>query len=70
MGVDPGDAKEVDLAMVLEAVYLYFKGDRAKVDQWLREPNTRIGGEVPIDLIREKRMDVITDLIREMINEM
>ena len=56
--------------MVLEAVYLYYKGDRSKVDDWLREPNAKIGGEIPIELIRENRMDVIADLIRAMISEM
>lgn len=70
MGNDPGGDPQVDLEMVLEAVYLYFKGDRSKVNDWLREPNAKIGGEVPLDLIREKRMDVIADLIRTMINEM
>ena len=70
MGNDPGGGRQVDLEMVLEAVYLYFKGDRSKVEDWLREPNAKIGGEVPIDLIRENRMDVIADLIRTMISEM
>ncbi|MCH8886660.1 MAG: DUF2384 domain-containing protein, partial [SAR324 cluster bacterium] len=37
---------------------------------WLREPNAKIGGEIPIELIRENRMDVIADLIRAMISEM
>ena len=70
MGYDPGGDRQVDLEMVLEAVYLYFKGDRSKVDDWLREPNAKIGGEIPIELIRENRMDVIVDLIRAMISEM
>ena len=30
----------------------------------------KIGGEIPIELIRENRMDVIADLIRAMISEM
>lgn len=70
MANDPSGDPQVDLKMVLEAVYLYFKGDRAKVDDWLRQPNVGIGGEIPMDLIRENRMDVITDLIRTMISEM
>ena len=70
MGNDPGCDRQVDLEMVLEAVYLYYKGDRSKVDDWLREPNAKIGGEIPIELIRENRMDVIADLIRAMISEM
>ena len=70
MGNAPGGDRQVDLEMVLEAVYLYFKGDRSKVDDWLREPNAKIGGEIPIELIRENRMDVIADLIRAMISEM
>ena len=70
MGKDPGGDRQVDLEMVLEAVYLYYKGDRSKVDDWLREPNAKIGGEIPIELIRENRMDVIADLIRAMISEM
>ena len=70
MGNDPGGDRQVDLEMVLEAVYLYFKGDRSKVDDWLREPNAKIGGEIPIALIRENRMDVIADLIPAMISEM
>ena len=70
MGNDPGGDRQVDLEMVLEAVYLYYKGDRSKVDDWLREPNAKIGGEIPIELLRENRMDVIADLIRAMIREM
>ena len=70
MGNDPGGDRQIDLEMVLEAVYLYFKGDCSKVDDWLREPNAKIGGEIPIELIRENRMDVIADLIRAMISEM
>ncbi len=70
MGENPGGGRDTDLEMVLEAVYLYFKGDRAKVDNWLREPNPRIGGEAPIDLIRTNRMEVMVDLVRTMISEM
>ena len=70
MANDPSGDPQVDLKMVLEAVYRYFKVDRAKVDDWLRQPNVGIGGEIPMDLIRENRMDVITDLIRTMISEM
>ena len=69
MGEDPGGPKD-NLEIVLEAVYLYFKGDRAKVDNWLREPNPQIGGEMPIELIRTDRMEVMVDLVRTMITEM
>lgn len=70
MGNDPGGDKGKDLEMILEAVYLYFKGDRAKVDEWLREPNSELGGESPMDLIRSQRLHIMVDLVRTMINAM
>lgn len=68
MGGDP--SRSENLEKLLEAVYLYHRGDRDKIDAWLREPNPQIGGETPIDLIRSDRLDLLVDLVRTMISEM
>lgn len=58
------------LEKILEVVYLYHRGDRAKVDQWLREPNAQLGGETPLELIRTNRLDMLVDLLRMMVAEL
>jgi len=69
MGQGPSERKE-GLEVILEAVYLYFKGNRDDVDQWLRAANPQLGGESPLSLIRADRFDVLADHVRTMINEM
>ena len=70
MGDDPGTTRTETLEAVLEAVYLYFKGDREKVDQWLQQPNPQLGGDTPMSMIRANRLDTLVDLIRVMIGEL
>ncbi len=65
-----GAEQRETLEKVLEAVYLMHNGDRDQVDRWLRQPNADIGGETPIDLIRNDRMDVLVDLLRTMVAKM
>ena len=68
---DPtGSPDQSNLEKILEVVYLYHGGDRAKVDNWLQSPNPGLGGEAPIEMIRTNRMDVLVDLLRIMITEM
>jgi hypothetical protein len=62
---DPGN-----LEKVLEVVYLYHGGNRAKVDAWLREPHAQLGGETPIEMIRTNRLDLLVDLLRMMVAEL
>jgi len=65
----PGEDRS-SLEKILEVVYLYHQGDRAKVDVWLREPNPQLGGETPIELIRTNRIDMLVDLLRIMVAEL
>ena len=68
---DPAGGPEgSSLEKILEVVYLYHHGDRAKVDQWLRAPHPNLGGESPIEMLRTNRIDVLVDLLRIMITEM
>lgn len=68
---DPtGSLDRTSLEKILEVVYLYHGGDRAKVDAWLQSPHPNLGGEAPIEMIRTNRMDVLVDLLRIMITEM
>lgn len=67
---DSPEGDRSNLEKILEVVYLYHGGDRAKVDQWLREPNQDIGGETPIELIRTNRMELLVDLLRTMVAEL
>jgi Antitoxin Xre/MbcA/ParS C-terminal toxin-binding domain len=66
----PGEGNPSNLEKLLEVVYLYHHGDRAKVDAWLREPNSQLGGQAPIELIREQRFDLLVDLLRMMVAEL
>ncbi len=68
MGSDPEWSQ--NLEKLLEAVYLYHRGDRDKIDHWLRTPNPGIGGEAPIDLIRSDRLHLLVDLVRSMVSEL
>lgn len=70
MADSPGQQDPTNLEKILEVVYLYHGGDRAKVDQWLREPHPQIGGESPIELIRTDRLDMLVDLLRMMVAEL
>ena len=67
MADDPGETS--NLEKILEVVYLYHGGDRAKVDTWLRAPNSQLGGEAPLELIRTNRLDILVDLLRSMVAE-
>jgi Antitoxin Xre/MbcA/ParS C-terminal toxin-binding domain len=70
MAEPPGSDDRSPLEKVLEVVYLYHRGDRAKVDQWLREPNAQLRGETPLDMIRSNRLEVLVDLLRTMVAEL
>lgn len=70
MADTPGADDRSNLEKILEVVYLYHGGDRAKVDQWLREPHPQIGGETPLELIRTNRMEMLVDLLRMMVAEL
>jgi len=70
MAGTPGEGEPSNLEKILEVVYLYHHGDRAKVDKWLREPNSQLGGQAPMDLIRAQRYEVLVDLLRMMVAEM
>lgn len=69
MGQGPPDHQE-GLEVILEAVYLYFKGNRDDVENWLRTPNPKLGGDPPLTTIRSDRLDLLADLVKTMINEM
>ena len=68
MGNDP--ARKENLEKVLEAVYLYFKGDQDQVKIWLNQPHSQLGGETPINLIRSDRFDLLVEVIRTMVDEL
>ncbi len=70
MGEDSGADRQDNLEKILEAVYLYHRGDREKVDRWLREPHPQLGGETPLEMIRTGRFDMLVDLLRMMIVDM
>jgi Antitoxin Xre/MbcA/ParS C-terminal toxin-binding domain len=70
MAEPPGPDDRSNLEKILEVVYLYHGGDRPKVDSWLREPNSQLGGQSPLDLIRANRLDALVDLLRMMVAEM
>jgi uncharacterized protein (DUF2384 family) len=70
MGEIPGTAPSSELEKVLEAVYLFYRGDRERIDRWLRAPHPQLGGETPMDMIRTKRLDMLVDLLKIMVNEM
>ena len=70
MAGKPGEDDRSNLEKILEVVYLYHHGDRAKVETWLREPNSQLGGQSPMDLIRAQRYEVLVDLLRMMVAEM
>jgi len=65
---DAGDRSSLE--KILEVVYLYHGGDRAKVDAWLRAPHAQLGGESPIEMIRTNRLDLLVDLLRIMVAEL
>lgn len=67
MGNDP--QRQENLEKVLEAVYLYFKGDQDQVKIWLNQPHSQLDGEAPINLIRTDRFDLLVGLIRKMVDE-
>lgn len=68
MGNDP--QRKESLEKILEAVYLYFKGDQDKVKEWLHQSHPQLDGETPINLIRSNRIDLLIDVIRTMVNEL
>lgn len=70
MAENLGPKERESLEKLLEVVYLFHGGDRAKVDQWLRASHPNLGGEAPLELIRTNRMDVLVDLLRMMVAEM
>ena len=70
MADTPGGDDRSNLEKILEVVYLFHKGDRAKVDQWLRAPNSQLGGETPIEMIRTNRLELLVDLLRMMVTDM
>ncbi|HKI98571.1 MAG TPA: MbcA/ParS/Xre antitoxin family protein [bacterium] len=70
MADSPGDDDRSNLEKILEVVYMYHHGDRAKVDEWLREPNTQLGGETPIEMIRTNRLETLVDLLRMMVADL
>ena len=70
MANPPGENDRGNLEKILEVVYLYHGGDRAKVDTWLREPHAQLGGETPLEMIRTNRMELLVDLLRMMLAEM
>jgi Antitoxin Xre/MbcA/ParS C-terminal toxin-binding domain len=70
MADTPGNDGRTNLEKVLEVVYLYHRGDRDKVDHWLREPNAQLGGETPMELIRTNRLEMLVDLLRMMVADM
>jgi hypothetical protein len=70
MANTPDTNDRSNLEKILEVVYLYHAGDRAKVDAWLREPHAQLGGETPLEMIRTNRMELLVDLLRMMLAEM
>jgi uncharacterized protein (DUF2384 family) len=58
------------LEAVLEVVYIYFGGDRDKVNAWLRTPNEQVEGRLPIDLIRHRETGKLFELAQGLLKEM
>lgn len=58
---------QASLEEVLELVYMYFGGDRQKIDRWLRDPHPQLGGVSPMDKIREGQPELLLELIRDAV---
>jgi uncharacterized protein (DUF2384 family) len=58
---------ESKLEQILEIIYIYFKGDRAKVDQWLRTPNAMLENKSPMEMIRQGRPEKLLELVQHAI---
>ena len=70
MGDDSGADRQDNLEKILEVVYLYHRGDREKVNRWLRDPHPQLGGETPLEMIRTGRFAMLVGLLRMMIVDM
>jgi hypothetical protein len=60
-------APESKLEQILEIIYIFFKGDRAKVDQWLRTRNAMLDNQPPIEMIRQGRPEKLLELVQHAI---
>lgn len=55
------------LEQILEIIYIYFKGDRAKVDSWLRTPNAMLQNQPPMEMIRQGQPEKLLELVQHAI---
>ncbi|MBI4083535.1 MAG: DUF2384 domain-containing protein [Candidatus Lambdaproteobacteria bacterium] len=62
----PGPGK-ASLEQVLEIVFLFFRGDRPKVDAWLRTPHAGLQGRQPMDVIRAGQPELLLEVIKNEI---
>jgi uncharacterized protein (DUF2384 family) len=62
----PGPGK-ASLEQVLEIVFLFFRGDRPKVDTWLRTPHSGLQGRQPMDVIRSGQPELLLEVIKNEI---
>lgn len=69
MAVSQG-GKPADLETILEIVYIYFGGDKDKVQSWLRTTNAMLDNRAPMDFIRDGQPERILELIRDMVEGM
>jgi hypothetical protein len=60
-------AHESKLEQILEIIYIFFKGDRAKVDQWLHTRNAMLDNQPPIEMIRQGRPEKLLELVQHAI---
>ena len=59
----------VDLESTLEAVYIYFNGDRNQVERWLNSPHPELRDLTPLSLIKQGEVGGLVPVIREMLAE-
>jgi len=67
MAEGAGGPSASKLEQILEIIYIYFKGDRAKVDDWLRTPNAMLQNQPPIEMIRQGRPEKLLELVQHAI---
>ncbi len=61
---EPSQKQASELEDLLELVFMFHRGDRDKVDDWLRASHASLGGKTPMDVIRSGNYRDIVDIIR------
>ncbi len=69
MAEQPAANEPVSLEAILEVVYIYFDGDRTRVNQWLKSPHPDLDNIPPLALIQRGKSEKLITVIRSLLNE-